>query len=99
MRRYPADSPRAAARVVALILLADGAISRRELGSLVRAGVYERLGLDPLAMQDVLDDLARDLFEFGAPVWEHAGGLHPLAIRCVIDDVSDPALRREVFDL
>jgi hypothetical protein len=99
MRRYPANSPHAAARVVALTLLADGAVSRGELGSLVRAGVYERLGLDPLAMQDVLDALARDLFEFGAPAWEHHDGVHPLVVRCVADDVTDPALRREVLEI
>ena len=99
MRRYPANSPRAAARVVALILLADGSISRGELNSLLRAGLYERLGLDPADMQVLLEDLARDLFEFGAPAWDHAGGLHPLAVRCVLDDVTDPRLRQEVLGM
>ncbi|MEJ8837848.1 hypothetical protein [Ramlibacter sp. AN1133] len=99
MRRYPVNSPHAAARVVALTLLADGSISRREMNSLLRTGVYERLGLDPLDMQLLLEDLARDLFEFGTPAWEHAGGLHPLVVRCVLDDVTDPGLRREVLDI
>ena len=99
MRRYPANSPRAAARVVALTLLADGSISRGELSSLLRADVYARLGLDPVDMQVLLEELARDLFEFGAPAWEHPGGLHPLVVRCVLDDVTDPGLRREVLDI
>jgi hypothetical protein len=99
MRRYPANSPRATARVVALTVLADGSISRGELGSLARAGIYERLGLDAADLQVVLEDLARDLFEFGAPAWEHSGGLHPLVVRCVLDDVTDPSLRREVLEI
>lgn len=99
MRRYPANSPRAMARVVALTLLADGTVSRGELLSLMRLDVYERLKLDPLEMQDVLEDLARDLFESGAPTWDCSGGLEPLLVSCVLQDVSDPALRAAILEL
>ena len=97
MRSYPANSPRAAARVVALLLLADGAVSRSELDVLVRLGLHERLQLDPSQMQGVFEDLARDLFEFGAG-WHSSGGLHPIVVSCVLDDVTDPQLRSTVLD-
>lgn len=100
MRRYPVNTPLAAARVVALTLLADGTISRGELNALVRLGFYDRLGVSPSDMQAVLEDLARDLFEFGAPVWSHgADGLHPLLVRCVLDDVTDAQLRQQVLGI
>lgn len=99
MRRYPPNSSHAAARVVALTLLADGTVSRGELGSLARLGLFERLDLEGKDMQVLLEDLARDLYEFGTPVWDHAGGLHPLVVRCVLEDVTDPALRQAVLEM
>jgi len=99
MRRYPPNSPRAAARVVALTMVADGTICRGELHSLARLDVYERLNLDAVQMQQLLDELARDLFEFGAPAWDGSGGLHPLIMSCVLEDVSDPGLRETVLEI
>lgn len=98
MRQYPADSPRAAARVVALLLVADGAVSRSELDVLMRLRIHERLQLDPVQMKGVFEDLARDLFEFGAS-WDCSGGLHPIVVSCALDDVTDPELRRVVLDI
>jgi hypothetical protein len=99
MRRYPPDSPEAAARVVALTLLADGAVSRAELSSLARFDIYRRLGLDHARMQAVLEELARDLYEFGVPAWEYDGGLHPLVVECVLEGVTDPRLRAEIYGI
>lgn len=99
MRRYPPNSPHAAARVVALALLADGIVSRGELGSLSRFEMYQRLGLDNKTMQTVLEDFARDLYEFGVSPWDHAGGLHPLVVQCVLDDVTDPQMRAEIYQI
>lgn len=97
MRRYLPNSPQAAARVVALTLVADGTVSRGELSSLVRFGLYQRLGLSSQEMQKVLEDCARDLYEFGVPAWDHSGGLHPLVVQCVLDDITDPQMRSEIF--
>lgn len=99
MRRYPTNSPQAAARVVALTLLADGIVSRGELSSLVRFEVYQRVGLDNKAMQSVLEELARDLYEFGVPAWDHTGGLHPLIVQSVLEDVTDPQMRADIYQI
>jgi len=99
MRRYPPNSPQAAARVVALTMVADGTVCRGELHSLVRLDVYDRLNLDAVQMQQLLDELARDLFEFGAPAWDGSGGLHPLIMNCVLEDVTNAELRETVLEI
>jgi len=45
MRSYPANSPQAAARIVALTVLADGDIGDAEIEWLDRLAVHEQLGL------------------------------------------------------
>ena len=44
MRNYPANSPQAAARIVALTMLADGYLSKAELDAMERHGGYRLLG-------------------------------------------------------
>lgn len=99
MRRYRLNSPHAAARVVALTLLADGLVSRGELAALFRLSVFERLGIDCVDMEVLLEDLARDLRSLDTSAWDHTGDLHALAVRCVLDDVTDPELRQEVAEI
>jgi uncharacterized tellurite resistance protein B-like protein len=99
MRRYPVNSPQAIARVIALTVLADGAVSRGELSSLVRYEMHQCLGVDEQAIHTVLDDFAWDLYEFGVPVWDHSGGFHPLVVQCVLDDVTDPEMRAQLYQI
>ena len=56
MRTYPTNSPQAAARVVALATLADGHLSRSELGALDRLGAGEhRVGRRALGRAHITD--------------------------------------------
>lgn len=61
MHHYPANSPYAAARVLALTLLADGAIDPRETRALERSGALERLRVSPRAFDEVLRTLCEDV--------------------------------------
>lgn len=99
MRRYLRNSPHAAARVVALVLLADGFVSRSELATLFRLDLLRRLGIDCVEMQEVLEDLVLDLRCLDSSGGGHEGHLHRLAVRCVLDDVTEPTLRREVLEI
>ena len=45
LRPYPANSPRAMARLVVLALLADGQLDERELAALERRGAFAALGI------------------------------------------------------
>lgn len=64
MRHYPPDSPEAAARVLALALLADGAIDPSELGTLRRHAILDRLGLDEERFERVVHALCEDLAQY-----------------------------------
>ena len=46
MRKYPKNSPQAAARIVALTLIADGDIGQEELALLENLAVHHQLGLE-----------------------------------------------------
>ena len=47
MRSYPRNSPEAAARIVALVLVADGHVCRSEFDALNQLDATGQLGLDP----------------------------------------------------
>lgn len=61
MRHYEPDSARAAARILALTLLADGGLHRAELESLLRSRLLHRLGLDNRDFERILHEYCEDL--------------------------------------
>lgn len=99
MRCYPKDSAQAAGRIVGLTLLADGHLSRTELNLLERDEVAQRLGLDALALQDLLRQLAHDLVATGASPWDSRGQLDETVIASLVAELADPQLRRQVLAL
>ena len=99
MRSYPRNSPYAAARIVALTLLADGHLSRTELDALQREDAAAALGLEVPALHDLLQDVTHDLLATGAGPWEGVGVLDEAIVAAVLAEVDDPALRRQVLAL
>lgn len=61
MRCYPPNSPQAAARLVALAVLADGHLSSTELGRLERMNAAARLGLNREELAEAVRHLSEDL--------------------------------------
>ena len=55
MRNYPINSPQAAARIVALTVVADGDIGEAEIDLLDRLAAHDQLGLSRQALLEVLD--------------------------------------------
>ena len=53
MRHYPSDSPEAMGRLVALTLMADGAIDASELRQLDHTDTIRRLGLNEASFDKV----------------------------------------------
>jgi hypothetical protein len=47
MRSYPHNSPEAAARIVALVLISDGHVCSSEFDILKQLGAERELGLEP----------------------------------------------------
>lgn len=99
MRTYPKDSPLAAARIVALALLADGSLSRAELDALDRIDVSGRLGLQPDDMHAVVQCCCEDLLGSAYLSWDGACRLDRHTLRQVLAEVLDPVLRFNVLEL
>lgn len=97
MRSYPRNSPHAAARIVALTLLADGHLSRTELDALARNDVARELGLAPPDLDDLLRHVAEDLLATGAGLWQGGGRLEAACVASALAEVDDPALRRRLL--
>ena len=67
-RRYPRNSPQAAANFVALALISNGEVKPSEVAVLEAMRVHEQLGLTRLEWHDVVHELCIDL------LWSAAHG-------------------------
>ena len=99
MRSYPVDSPAAAARIVALALIADGHLSRQELEALDCCQAREELGIAPEALQDVIRTLCEDLLASASGDWAAACVLGPPQLESVLDEIRDPLLQLRVLQM
>lgn len=96
-RRYPRNSPQAAARILAAALLANGDIKAAEWQRLVDTKAIERLGLPGLQWHAVVDDLCQDLLSGASKGRECLIDAHTLA--AWLDEVDDPHQRALVIEL
>jgi uncharacterized tellurite resistance protein B-like protein len=99
MRTYPTNSPQAAARIVALTLVADGHVSSTELAVLERVGAYRQLGITVAEMQTVLQDFCEDLLAGHRSTWTDACHIEPRTLAQLMAEIDDPALRMSVLRL
>jgi hypothetical protein len=99
MRSYPTNSPQAAARIVALTLVADGHVDGIELDVLERAGAYQRLGLSRSELHSVLQGFCEDLLQAQQSHWAGASQIEPGTLNQLMAEVEDPALRKTVLSL
>ena len=63
MRHYTTDSPEAMSRIVALALLADGALDPREIESLDRRAILDKLGISHATLDRVTHEFCNDLLQ------------------------------------
>jgi hypothetical protein len=99
MRPYPVNSPEAAARILAMTLLADGRLSEVEVDLMDRMLAHERLGMSRSALQGVLHTCSRDLAQMAHLNWTEACALDPWTLQQVLAEVSDAELQRQVLAL
>jgi hypothetical protein len=99
MRPYPTDSPQAAARVVALTLLADSHLDRDELEGAEALGVHDQLGLSRSEWHAVVNGFCADLLATRRLTWGDACRVDPLTLQQLLAEVADPALRERVLAL
>lgn len=99
MRSYPRNSPEAAARIVALVLIADGHVCRTEFDALTQLNAAHELGLPPDGLPRAVQTLCEDLL-----MGSYSGGslmaqVDDVALAALMAEVDDPALQATILDL
>lgn len=99
MRSYPRNSPQAAARIVALTMLADGYVGRVELEVLDQLGAAERLGLSRAELHTVVHAFCEDLLTGARNDWVDASRVDERTMLQMMAEIDDPALRLKLLQL
>ena len=99
MRNYPRNSSQAAARIVALVLIADGHVSRTEIDALHRLHIEQTLGLPAGGFGQVVHSLCEDLLAASHMCGGLSVALEGDNLHSVMDEVDDADLRRTVLRL
>lgn len=97
MRHYPADSPEAMGRLVALTLMADGAIDASELRQLDHKDTIRRLGLNEARFEKLIHELCDDML---ASAYRTPSGQLELDVRSIdllLAEVRHPVLQKQVL--
>ncbi|GAA5174478.1 hypothetical protein GCM10025771_04290 [Niveibacterium umoris] len=97
MRHYAVDSPEAKARLVALALLADGAIDLNEIEALERHEVVTRLGLDQACFDRVVREFCEDMLVSANRGPSGQVELDEETIDALLDDIRDPQIRKRML--
>ena len=99
MRSYPANSPQAAARIIALTVVADGDIADAEIQWLDRLAVHEQLGLARDELHALLDTFCEDLLLSDQLKWSDACPVDERTLADLMGEIQDPALRLKLLRL
>jgi len=97
MRSYHRNSPEAAARIVALVLISDGHVCRSEYEALKQLLGASDLGLNPQDMPDIVQTLCEDLLMEGfdgRAILSHVGDD---LMASLMAEVDDPRLQGQVL--
>ena len=99
MRNYPRNSPEAAARILALVLISDGHVCRSEIEALDPSGLERELGLAPGGFAQVLHILCEDLLASanGSGAWSCS--IDEATLGSMLAEIDDPGLQRTVMHL
>ena len=99
IRTYPIDSPQAAARIVALAMLADGQMCKAETDVLDRLYAHEELGLGPDELHRVVHLMCDDMLSTAEMTWADACKLDPRTLEKLTAEINDSELRLKVLGL
>ncbi|MCU0957454.1 MAG: TerB family tellurite resistance protein [Hydrogenophaga sp.] len=91
MQSYPTNSPQAAARVLAMALVADGHYSMTELKAVDRLDIPQQLGLSTEDFKAILDTFCQDLLATADGQW--CAGVPADVRQQLLSEVQDPELR------
>jgi tellurite resistance protein len=99
MRSYPRNSPEAAARIVALVLISDGNISSVELEAMNQPDGVAELGLAPEDLPNIVKTLCEDLLMDGFDGRLILSHLGDATLASLLAEVDDRQLQAKVLHL
>lgn len=99
MRKYAQNSPQAAARIVALTIVADGDVDKAEIALLDKLAAHEQIGLERGALHAVIDTFCEDLLSSNQLAWSDNCPVDEYTLSEFMGEIDDPALRRKVLGL
>jgi len=99
LRSYPHNSPEAAARIVALVLISDGHVCSSEFDILKKLGAERELGLEPQLLPHIVHTLCEELLAGGYETGSLMGNVDDSALASLMAEISDPTLQRKVLRL
>ena len=97
MRHYPSDSPESMGRLVALTLMADGAIDASELKLLDRKDTIRRLGLNHERFDKLIHELCDDMLLSAHRTRSGQLELDPENIDLLLAEIQHPMLQKRVL--
>lgn len=97
MRHYPSDSPEAMGRLVALTLMADGAIDASELKQLDHKDTVRRLGLNEASFDKLIHELCDDMLSSAHRTPAGHLELDVKNIDLLLAEVEHPLLQKQVL--
>ena len=99
MRSYPRNSPEAAARIVALVLISDGHVCSSEFDILKQLGAESELGLEPHLLPNIVRTLCEELLLGGYATGSLMDNVGDRTLASLMAEISDPVLQRTVLRL
>ena len=99
MRTYLRNSPQAAARIVALAMLADGHLCNAEWDALECVDAYTQLELSAAELHAIVHALSADLVSPASESGRSASQIESVTIATLLTEIDDPALRVKVLRL
>jgi uncharacterized tellurite resistance protein B-like protein len=97
VRNYSKDSPEAAARIVALALMADGTIDRSESQLLEGQGVIRQLGLDHEEFDKIFYEFSEDMLTTAHRLASGQLELDALNINKLLEEICAPELQKKLL--
>lgn len=99
MRSYPLNSPEAAARIVALVLISDGHVCSSEFDILKQLDAERELGLSGDQLPRIVHTLCEELLLGSYATGSLMCQLDDDALASLMAEVSDPSLQNKVLRL
>lgn len=97
MRSYPRNSSEAAARILAITMICDGHLDKREIDALRESLVRRELDIGELQWHDVMQGVCEDLLVAADMHWDRACRIEPGMLDSLLTEIDDPELARRVL--